>query len=321
MANVTGLSAGIDSETAAEHTPAISVIIAAHNRSNVLRLAMTSVLAQGFRDFELWVGCDDCSDDSAQVARSFADARVHVVAFPRRLGDQFQVSNELLARCRGRLIAYLNQDDLWFPEHLELARTELSEHDIYLGLVATITGDGPELGPMRFHPKNHHPMSSRVLRRELLERVGPYRHPLSLIAGSADEWLFRAWRQGARLALGRTLSVVKINSVLRPLSYQQRPDNEQQELVRSGLDQGLRERLLDAARTTAEARSARPSPWRQRSWRERLRSLAFVARQALIRLLQMIGTPLGVPPQSIARWCYGQRRGDFQRALNRERGS
>ncbi|MCU0755245.1 MAG: glycosyltransferase family 2 protein [Xanthomonadales bacterium] len=301
--------------------PRVSILTAAHNRSNVLRLAIQSVQRQQYTNWELWVGCDGCSDDSAEVAESFADPRIRVVVHAPRIGNQFGVANTLLAHARGPLIAYLNQDDLWFPEHLALAVDALAEAELYLGRVATLRGDGPVIGPAHFDPRQHYPMSSRVLRRAALERIGPYRDPLSLIAGSADEWLFRAWRRGLRIHVSQTLTVIKINSVLQANSYRARPDELHRELVAQGLDEALRQQLLDAAERRLREAPPRPPRWRPRSLAEWRATAHTVLIGFLSRHLQRLAIPLGVPPQSVSRWLRGQRRGDFQRWLNRERGS
>lgn len=301
--------------------PRVSIVIAAHNRSNVLALAIDSVRAQDCTDWELWVGCDGCTDDSAAVAARHDDPRIRVVVFEPRIGHQFGVANALHARCRGEFIAYLNQDDLWFPDHLSRALAGLDAADVHLGGVVTLLGDGPERGPMGFDPRWHYPMSSRVLRRAVLDRVGPYPDPRTIIAGSADAWLFRAWRQGLRLQVGAVVTVLKINSVLQPRSYRERPADLHLGLIAQGLDEALRSQLLAEADRRERAAPPRPSRWRRRSPAEWRATIAEVIRHRLIVGLQPLLMRFGVPPQSVARWIRGQRRGDFQRMLDRLRGS
>ena len=54
-------------------------MIAAYNRSNVLRFAIETVLAQTLEDWELWVIGDACTDDTEDVVASFGDERLHFV--------------------------------------------------------------------------------------------------------------------------------------------------------------------------------------------------------------------------------------------------
>jgi glycosyltransferase involved in cell wall biosynthesis len=98
--------------------PIVSVVIATYNWSSVLRFAIASVLAQSFRDFELLVVGDCCSDDSETVVRSFNDNRVSWHNLEENYGNQFGPNNQGLALACGRYIAYLGHDDLWHPDHL-----------------------------------------------------------------------------------------------------------------------------------------------------------------------------------------------------------
>jgi glycosyltransferase involved in cell wall biosynthesis len=308
-------------EPAGPAAPRVSILIAAHNRSNVLKLAIDSIRAQDVTDWELWVGCDGCTDDSPAVAAGYDDPRIRVVVFEPRIGDQFRVANALRERCRGDVVAYLNQDDLWFPDHLSRALLALNDSDLYLGRIVTLLGNGPQLGPAHYDPREHYPMSSRVLRRTALEAIGPYPDPLTIIAGSADAWLFRAWRRGLRMRVGSVLTVIKINSVLQPGSYRRRPADLHEDLMRQGLGEPLRQRLLAEAERRQRDAPPRPPRWRRRSLAEWRGAISEALRHRLIVWLQALSMPFGVPPQSVSRWIRGQRRGDFQRALNRQRGS
>ncbi len=95
--------------------PSVTVIVPTFNSSATLRLALQSVLNQEFQDFEVWVVGDGCTDDSAQVALSFNDNRINWINLAQNSGSPAAPNNEGLRRARGRYIAYLGHDDLWFP--------------------------------------------------------------------------------------------------------------------------------------------------------------------------------------------------------------
>ena len=92
----------------AEHrSPHVTVVIPTYNYAGVLEYSISSVLDQTFRDFELLVVGDGCTDDSERVVRSIGDARVQWVNLPRNTGHQTGPNNEGLRRARGEVIAYL----------------------------------------------------------------------------------------------------------------------------------------------------------------------------------------------------------------------
>ena len=101
-------------------TPLVSIITATHNRSNVLAYTLESVQRSTVADWEHLVIGDACTDDTALVTAGLGDARVRFHNLAENFGEQSGPNNAGFALSRGSYIAYLNHDDLWFPDHLEL---------------------------------------------------------------------------------------------------------------------------------------------------------------------------------------------------------
>src|SRR3954451_23971110 len=99
--------------------PTVSIVVAAYNRSNVLELAIASALAQTCEDWEMLVVGDACTDDSKHVVKSFRDDRIGWAHLPVNHGNRSGPNNHGVERSTARYVAFLNQDDLWFPDHLE----------------------------------------------------------------------------------------------------------------------------------------------------------------------------------------------------------
>ena len=96
--------------------PQVSVIIPVYNRAWCVAEAVQSVLCQDFSDFELIVVDDGSFDETPRVLADFPQIRVirtgnRGVSAARNLG---------VAHARGRLIAFLDSDDLWLPEKLRI---------------------------------------------------------------------------------------------------------------------------------------------------------------------------------------------------------
>lgn len=92
----------------------ISVCIPVYNGERYLRLALESVLAQDFGDFEIVIGDDASTDGTRALCRSFADPRIRLLGFDRNLGLAGNW-NRTIEACRGTFLKYLAQDDLLAP--------------------------------------------------------------------------------------------------------------------------------------------------------------------------------------------------------------
>lgn len=106
--------------------PLFSVIIPVYNRAGLIAETLRSVLAQDFDDFELIVVDDGSTDGSAEAARA-VDPRVQVLTVPN--GGPGPARNHGIRAARGRYLAFLDSDDLWFPWTLTTYAGLLREHD------------------------------------------------------------------------------------------------------------------------------------------------------------------------------------------------
>jgi glycosyltransferase involved in cell wall biosynthesis len=96
----------------------ISVVIPAYNVSKFIGSVIRSVLNQTYKNVEIIV-VDDCStDDTSSKLLEYKD-KIHIVRHEKNLGSVTS-RNTGVDLCRGRLIAFLDGDDKWVPEKLEL---------------------------------------------------------------------------------------------------------------------------------------------------------------------------------------------------------
>jgi glycosyltransferase involved in cell wall biosynthesis len=96
----------------------VSVVIPAYNAADTLPETLESLIAQSFDDFEAIVVDDGSSDDTAEVAAASGDPRVRVLSV--RNGGVARARNHGIAATNGTYVAFLDADDLWHPEKLEL---------------------------------------------------------------------------------------------------------------------------------------------------------------------------------------------------------
>ena len=101
-----------------------SVIMPVYNRVESLEAAIDSVLAQTFPHWRLYV-VDDGSDDWDRISelakrRYWNEAgRVHFFHRKRNAGPA-AARNYGLSQCRGKYVAFLDSDDLWYRDHLQV---------------------------------------------------------------------------------------------------------------------------------------------------------------------------------------------------------
>ncbi len=105
----------------------ISIAMAAYNGEKYIREQLDSILAQTIQDFELVI-CDDCSTDSTlSILREYEakDSRIHVFANEKNLGFKKNFERAV-SLCSGDYIALSDQDDIWYPNHLEVLYNSLT---------------------------------------------------------------------------------------------------------------------------------------------------------------------------------------------------
>jgi len=97
--------------------PEISVIITTYNRANLLEQAIESILAQSYKNFEVIVVDDGSEDNTFEIAKEFPVKYI----FQKNSGVS-KARNTGIEISKGRLIAFLDSDDLWKPKKLEIQK-------------------------------------------------------------------------------------------------------------------------------------------------------------------------------------------------------
>jgi glycosyltransferase involved in cell wall biosynthesis len=108
--------------------PFFTVIIPTYNRAELLREAIQSVLDQTFEDFELIIIDDHSTDNTSEVVSSFNDNRIKYIMNDRTKGPA-GARNTGIFKARGDWITFLDSDDIWLPEKLEVQFKKIQERD------------------------------------------------------------------------------------------------------------------------------------------------------------------------------------------------
>jgi glycosyltransferase involved in cell wall biosynthesis len=100
--------------------PEVSVVVPTHNRRDLLERALSSALAQRNVELEIIVVDDASSDGTAAFVESLAaaDSRVRSIRSETSRGGGAS-RNAGIESSRGRVVAFLDDDDEWLPGKLE----------------------------------------------------------------------------------------------------------------------------------------------------------------------------------------------------------
>ena len=107
-------------------TPLISIIIPTYNHANFLGKALESIIHQTYSNWEAIVIDNHSTDETNQVIYKFNDRRIRylkisndgIIAKSRNLGINV---------AKGEWIAFLDSDDWWTKDKLEICSKNISE--------------------------------------------------------------------------------------------------------------------------------------------------------------------------------------------------
>ena len=171
----------------------VTVVIPVYNGSRYLRESINSVLAQTFQDYEIVCVDDGSTDDSVSLLQEYGQ-RIRVVRQDN--SGQSAARNAGVKLARGEYIAFLDQDDVWYPSKVQNQLAVLdAEPDVVLvhcnfdridergemlergaGMIERTSALGSSMGQLigeaLIFP------SAMMIRKEGYERIGGFHHAL-----------------------------------------------------------------------------------------------------------------------------------------------
>ncbi|MEP0314862.1 glycosyltransferase family 2 protein [Hyphomonas sp.] len=298
--------------------PAVSIIISAYNRPKVVPFAIKSVLASDFEDWELIIIGDGCNVETEEAIRAFVDPRIRFENVPANTGHQSGPHNRGVELARGEFVLFLNQDDIYFPDHVSarVAFMRESGADISWSPILLLNHSAMESGPVdvtrdklsldgatadgNFDPESFVISSCWAVRREICNAVGPWLTPDKTRLSPSQEWLHRASRQGRNMAYHPRVSVLCIHSGVRRFSYVN-PESPEHERAWSWLEAGTGERLALMQCVAVQQASERVRLRKELARRDR--PFQAFAGSALARF--------GIHPHTLQRMLEGLGKGEW----------
>jgi glycosyltransferase involved in cell wall biosynthesis len=192
--------------------PRVSVIVPTIGNVSFLHEALASIEAQSYENYEIVLVAQAAPVLDGMVSALRRPDRVRLVAVDQRRGPA-HARNVGLAVAAGELIAYLDEDDLWAPDHL--ASVVPAFDDLTMDVVKTAARATVEVLPLGLaqrrralasSPDVFHrvagpwtsalgqrtPLSAVVHRRELVDAQGVFNETMPIL--EAQEFLLRLSR-------------------------------------------------------------------------------------------------------------------------------
>jgi glycosyl transferase family 2 len=194
--------------------PAVTVIIPTYQRRELVTRAVASVLGQTFRDFELLV-VDGGSDDGTERALIGLDERLRYHCEPKR--GVAAARNAGIRLARGSVVAFLDSDNRWLPDHLQVVTGALGRRPsaVLVSTCPRFSVAGSERAcdaqlldylPECVLSNNVGFVSCIAVRRDALLAVGGFDEQLPVLEDN-DLWL--------RLAMRGPFSLVRRRTILK----------------------------------------------------------------------------------------------------------
>lgn len=149
--------------------PRVSVIIPSYNCARYLGRAIDSAREQTYKDYEIVLVDDGSTDDTKNVVMQYGQKVTYLYQQNQGLSA---ARNQGISKASGELLAYLDADDMWYPEKLERQVGFLDAHP-ECGIVhseMSIINEQDEVLHVRFYEETKRSVPQGYCLRQLLMR-------------------------------------------------------------------------------------------------------------------------------------------------------
>ena len=252
-------------ERVGEESPQVSVIIPTYNRAKLIREAVASVIAQSWPDWELIIVDDGSTDDTIAGLEALGERRLRVLAEPH-CGHVARLRNIGAKAARGEYLAFLDADDVWLPQKLELQLGALAGRPGCWSYAAhellNTEGMRTPLRAGRFEPVSGR-IARELLKGETGAAIGSWLVPRSLFeqVDGFDETLVLREDFDLSLRLAETADAVAVPDVVALVREHEarktRSAADQHQKTAMVFERAARRATDPALRTIAKRHSAR----------------------------------------------------------------
>jgi glycosyltransferase involved in cell wall biosynthesis len=172
--------------------PVVSVVVTCHNLAGWIGAALDSVLSQTAlpRIGEIYVVDDGSSDHSREIIEHYAGRDGRIVPVFQANGGAGAARNAGIARASGALLAFLDGDDIWYPDKIAVQLDWAERHPdvvlFYSDFDWEVAGHRRTATVRALSPQTPDPLkeiflkgvtilpSAALIRRDVLAETGPF---------------------------------------------------------------------------------------------------------------------------------------------------
>ena len=184
--------------------PLVSVVVRTIGRSTILKEALISIRNQTYHNIELIIVEDGSKISKSMIFKEFQDLNIKYFSTKERIG-RCKAGNLGLEKTNGKYIVFLDDDDVFFPEHIEVLVSNLEKNKdflaaysisfetpikvesinpyIYMELYHNVIYRQPFNRLTLFH-HNYIPIQTMLFNRKLYEELGGFDENLDLL----EDW-------------------------------------------------------------------------------------------------------------------------------------
>ena len=161
-----------------------TVIVPSYNRAHLIGETIQSVINQSFGDWELIIVDDGSTDNTHEVVEQFHLSDNRIKYHYQKNAERSAARNQGIKLSNGEFICFLDSDDRWLSQHLEIIHSTIQKHNYLKALYFTgvrwcfDNGETEDVlfeaidnqNPIEYVIKNQIGPSTQCLHKELLEK-------------------------------------------------------------------------------------------------------------------------------------------------------
>lgn len=226
--------------------PLVSIVVRTHKRDYALRENLTSLRNQTYKNIEVVVIEDGENTAEDMIKKEFKDLNIRYKATGKNVGRS-NVGNIGMELAKGKYINFLDDDDVFYPDHVETLVTELENKNydiVYASSFETKTEilstnpykyivktkglfDFGDLSKFELYKKNLYPIQTIMFKKDLFNECGG----LDTNVDALEDWDF--W---IRLSLKHNFNRIEKTTSIFRTPYKEDENKKRDDFLQESLD-------------------------------------------------------------------------------------